>query len=87
MNNKNTKETAKEIATLVTGWLGALMGVLATLNIKFEWLTDASISAIGVFIVATIMLVVGIYSVYKNTFVVTEKAKRQKAELKRKGLK
>lgn len=81
------KENAKELAALIMGWLTALMGFLATLNIKFEWLTEASINAFGVFIVATIILVISVYTVYKNTFVVTKKAKRQKEELKRKGLK
>jgi len=81
------KENAKELATLITGWLTALMGFLATLNIKFEWLTEASINAFGVFIVATIILVVSVYAIYKNTFVITDKAKKQKEELKRKGLK
>lgn len=61
------------------------MIVLATLNIKFEWLTEASINAVGLFIVATIMLIVGIYSVYKNTFVLTKKARKEKEELKKKG--
>lgn len=81
------KENAKELATLITGWLTALMGFLATLNIKFEWLTEASINAFGVFVVATITLVVSAYAIYKNTFVITKKAKKQKEELKRKGLK
>ena len=81
------KESAKELATLITGWLTALMGFLATLNIKYEWLTEASINALGVFIVATIILVVSSYAIYKNSFVITDKAKKQKEELKRRGLK
>lgn len=81
------KDNIKEISILVTGFLSALMGFLATLNIEFQWLSEASINAFGVFLVATIVLIVAVYSIYKNTFVVTKKAKMQKEELKRKGLK
>ena len=84
---KNKKEELKEIATLVSGFLMAVMGFLATLNIKFEWLTEASISAFGTVIVAAGILVVTLYAVYKNTFVLTKRAKEQKETLKQKGLK
>lgn len=77
----------KEITILITGALMALMGFLATLNIQYEWLTKESIDAFGVLITAVVVLVLTLYTVYKNTFIITKKAKQQKAELKRKGLK
>lgn len=84
--NKNT-DAAKEIAKLVTGWLGAAAGVLATLNIKYEWLTPESINAFGLFLIATVMLVTTVYGVYKNSYVMTKKAKMQSNVLKQRGLK
>ncbi|WP_068672269.1 phage holin [Oceanobacillus sp. Castelsardo] len=81
---KNDK--IKGIVILLVGFLQAVMGFLATLNIEFQWLTDASISAFGVMISAAIMLIVGIYTVWKNTFT-GKKAQRQNEELHKKGLK
>ncbi|WP_406945776.1 phage holin [Halobacillus sp. SY10] len=80
------KEQIKEVATLVGGFLTAIMGFLATLNIKYAWLTEASISALVTVIIAGGMLAVGIYAAWKNTYV-SKKAKKQKEELQRKGLK
>ncbi|QAS52791.1 phage holin [Halobacillus litoralis] len=80
------KEQIKEVATLVGGFLTAIMGFLATLNIRYEWLTEASISAFVTALVAGGMLAVGIYAAWKNTYV-SKKAKKQKKELQKKGLK
>ncbi|MCD5324798.1 MULTISPECIES: phage holin [Pontibacillus] len=80
------KEKAKEFSILVVGFLSAIMGFLATLNIKFQWLTEASIDAFGAVIVAAVMLISGAYAVWKNTFV-SKKGLEQKNALKEKGLK
>ncbi|WP_181898670.1 phage holin [Halobacillus trueperi] len=80
------KEEIKEVATLFGGFLTAVMGFFAALNIKFEWLTEASISSFVTVIVAGGMLGAGIYSAWKNTYV-SKKGKKQKKELQRKGLK
>lgn len=64
MNNKKVNEDkTKGLAILISGWLFAFMGFLATINIKFEWPTEASINAFVVFVVATIMLVGMIYAI------------------------
>ncbi|MFD2208548.1 phage holin [Virgibacillus halophilus] len=81
---KNDK--VKGIVILVVGFLQALMGFLATLNIRFEWLSNESINAFGVLLTAFIMLVAGVYAVWKNTFT-GKKAQRQNEELHKKGLK
>lgn len=67
------KDKAKEISILVVGFLSAVMGFLATLNIKFEWLTEQSINAFGAVIVSGVVLFGGAYGVWKNTYV-TKKA-------------
>lgn len=87
---KKTNGFAKELSTLIGGWLSSLMILLGALNIKYEWLTEESISAFTVFIIATIVLtafIVNVYAVYKNTYVITEEAKEQKKELEKQGLK
>ncbi|MBX0358912.1 phage holin [Halobacillus sp. Nhm2S1] len=80
------KENIKEVATLVGGFFTAIMGFLATLNIKYAWLTEASISAFVTVIIAGGMLAVGIYTAWKNTYV-SKRGRKQKAELQKKGLK
>ncbi|CDQ17933.1 phage holin [Halobacillus karajensis] len=80
------KEQIKEVATLVGGFLTAIMGFLATLNIRYEWLTEASISAFVTLIVAGGMLGIGVYSVWKNTYV-SKKGKEQKRVLQERRLK
>lgn len=80
------KDKKKGIVILLVGFLQAVMGFLATLNIQFEWLTEASISAFGTMVGAGAMLVAGIYAVWKNTFT-GKKAQKQNEELHKKGLK
>ncbi|SEH78607.1 holin, SPP1 family [Halobacillus karajensis] len=80
------KEQIKEVATLVGGFLTAIMGFLATLNIRYEWLTEASISAFVTVVVAGGMLGIGVYSVWKNTYV-SKKGKEQKRVLQERRLK
>ncbi|MEC5422409.1 PTS mannose transporter subunit IID [Virgibacillus sp. C22-A2] len=81
------KDKAKEISILIVGFFTSVMGFLATLNVKFEWLTEASVNAFGAVIVSGVILVGSLYAVYKNTFVITAKAKIQAEELQKKGLK
>lgn len=81
MHKKEVKDDKiKGTVILIVGFLQALMGFLATLNVKFEWLTDASVSAFGILITAGIMLIVGVYAVWKNTFT-GKKAQEQNKEL------
>lgn len=79
-------DKVKGLSILLSGWLFALMGFLATLNIQFKWLTEESIHAFIIFFIATISLVVNVYAVWKNTFV-SKKAQRQNEELHKKNLK
>lgn len=67
------KNKIKDLSILLVGFLPATMGFLATLNIKFEWLTTESIDAFGAFFVAAGMLVLGFYATLKNTYVIKNK--------------
>lgn len=76
----------KGLSILLSGWLFALMGFLATLNIQFKWLTEDSINAFVIFFSATISLGINGYAIWKNTFV-SKKAQQQNHALYEKKLK
>lgn len=73
----------KDIVMQVTGFLMAIMLFLGTINIKFNWLTEESISSFGIVLSAGIALFVTLYSIYKNHYGFTDKAKEQKEFLER----
>lgn len=84
-NREVSKDKRKGTAILVSGFLFALMGFLATLNIEFGWLTEASINSFTILIVAAAQLIITLFATWKNTFT-GKKAQKQNAELKKKGL-
>ncbi|WLR54278.1 phage holin [Mesobacillus subterraneus] len=73
----------KDVVMQVTGFLMVIMLFLGTLNVKFNWLTEESISAFGVVLSAGIALVVTLYTIYKNHYGFTDRAKEQKKFLER----
>jgi SPP1 family holin len=75
----------KDIATLLGGFLTALLFFLGTIGIKFEWFTTESINAFVLVISAFAALIVNIYAVWRNTYT-TPNSKKQKEELQKKGL-
>lgn len=77
----------KQYVALFGGWLSAVLLFLGTLNVKFNWFNEESISAFEVVLMASVPFVIAIYGVYKNSYRLSEKAKKQEAELKKKGLK
>jgi divalent metal cation (Fe/Co/Zn/Cd) transporter len=66
------KNKWKDLSILAVGFLTTTMGFLATLNIKFEWLTAQSIDAFGAFLVAAAMLISGFIATWKNTHLFTK---------------
>lgn len=77
----------KQYVALFGGFLSAVLLFLGTLNIEFQWFNTESITAFTAVLVAAIPFVLLIYGVYKNSYVMTDEAREQEAELKRKGLK
>ena len=77
----------KQYIGLFGGLLSAILLFLGTLNIEFEWFNTGSISAFTAVLVAAIPFVLLVYGVYKNSYVLTEKAKKQERALKQRGLK
>lgn len=77
----------KQHIALFGGLLSAVLLFLGTLNVQFDWFNADSIDAFIGVLIAAVPFILLIYAVYKNTYLVTKKAKRQEQELKRKGLK
>lgn len=82
-----TADKLKQYIGLFGGWLSAVLLFLGTLNIKFEWFNADAISAFMIVLTASIPFVIALYGVYKNTYRLSDKAKRQEQLLKRNGLK
>lgn len=77
----------KDIVILVTGFLSTLLLFLGTINVYFEWFTMDSINAFGALLGAGLALGGALYAVYKNTYAVTRKSRKQAKVLERNGLK
>lgn len=82
-----TKDKLKQYVGLFGGLLSAILLFLGTLNIEFEWFNVDSIGAFEGVLIALVPFILLIYGVYKNSYIITDKAKKQEEELKRKGLK
>jgi protein-S-isoprenylcysteine O-methyltransferase Ste14 len=77
----------KQFVALIGGFLSAILLFLGTLGITLDWFNQQSIDAFLAVLAAGALLAVNLYGVYKNTYVLTEDAKKQEEELKRRGLK
>ncbi len=76
---------SKDIATLLGGFLTALLFFLSTVGFAFEWFTEESINAFVVLVSAGIALAGNLYAVWKNTYA-SRKAQLQKKALQAQGL-
>jgi SPP1 family holin len=75
----------KDIFTLLSGFLTAVLLFLGTIGIKIDWFTQESIDAFVFMVAAFVTLIVNLYAIWKNTYV-SKKARKQKEVLKQKGL-
>ncbi|WJY27496.1 phage holin [Sporosarcina trichiuri] len=82
-----TADKLKQYIGLFGGLLSAVLLFLGTLNVQFEWFNVDSIDAFIGVLIAAVPFILLIYGVYKNSYIVTDKAKKQENELKRRGLK
>lgn len=83
----NSSDKVKQYIALFGGLLGALLLFLQSIDVHWNWLNENSIDAFTNLLIAGVPFLLVAYGVYKNTYVLTRKAKEQEAELKRKGLK
>ncbi|XVK95958.1 phage holin [Staphylococcus nepalensis] len=76
------KDKLKQFIALIGGFLGALYMALNASGISAEWINPQKVDAWVNVLNTGIPVVLTFYGVYKNTFVVTKKAKNQEKTLK-----
>lgn len=82
-----TTDKVKQYIALFGGLLSAILLFLQSLGINLTWFTDDTINAFVEVLVNAVPFVLVVYGVYKNTYIVTKKAKEQEKALEKKGLK
>lgn len=82
-----TTDKLKQYIALFGGLLSAILLFLQSLGINLTWFTDDTINAFVEVLLNAVPFVLVIYGVYKNTYIVTKKAKEQEKALKEEGLK
>ncbi|WP_239700370.1 phage holin [Mammaliicoccus sp. D-M17] len=81
------KDKIKQFVALIGGFLGALYLALNTSGISAEWINPHKVDAWVNVLNTGIPIALTFYGVYKNTFIVTDKAKKQEEMLKDNGMK
>ena len=82
-----TTDKLKQYIALFGGLLSAILLFLQSLGINFTWFTDDTINAFVEVLLNAVPFILVLYGVYKNTYIVTKKAKEQEKALKEEGLK
>lgn len=77
----------KQYIALFGGWLSAVYLFLGTLNVRFEWFHVDSINAFQVVLGASVPFILAAYGVWKNSYIVTSKARKAEKVLQQRGLK
>lgn len=82
-----TQDKLKQYIALFGGVLGALLLFLQSLGVNLAHFNDESINAFVNVLESLIPFILVGYGVYKNSYIITKRAKEQEKELKEKGLK
>lgn len=82
-----TKDKLMQYIGLFGGLLSAVLLFLGTLNVEFKWFNTASIESFTTVLIACVPFALAIFGVWKNSYVITQKAKTQEKVLERNGLK
>lgn len=81
------QDKIKQFVGLIGGFLSAVLLFLQSLNVEFAWFNQEVIGTFSNVLIASIPFVLVIYGVYKNSYIITDKAKVQEKALKKQGLK
>lgn len=81
------QDKLKQYVALFGGVLSALLLFLQSIGFSFERFNEVSIDAFVALLVAFVPFILVIYGIYKNTYLISKKAKQQEENLKQKGLK
>jgi SPP1 family holin len=80
-------DKTKQYVAMIGGVLGTLLLFFQSLGFQVEWFNEHTINSFTNFLTALIPFGFALYGVYKNQYLVTKKAKKQEAVLKKQGLK
>lgn len=82
-----TADKLKQYIGLFGGMLSAILLFLKSIGVSFDWFTNESINSFQQVLISAVPFVLVLYGVWKNSYIVTKKAKEQEKVLKQKGLK
>ncbi|WP_299514791.1 phage holin [uncultured Rummeliibacillus sp.] len=82
-----TTEKLKQYIGLFGGWLGAVLLFLQSIGVTLAHFNNETIDAFVGVLEASVPFVLVAYGVYKNSYLLSKKAKIQEELLKKKGLK
>ena len=81
------KDKLKQYIAFIGGALGGILLFLQSLGVELTHFNDETINAFTEMLLSFVPLILVGYGIWKNQYIVTEKAKEQEKELKGKGLK
>lgn len=82
-----TPDKLKQWIAMIGGALGGVLLFLRSLEIEFKHFNELTIESFTTMLISFVPLILVGYGVWKNQYLVTNKAKKQEEELKKKGLK
>lgn len=82
-----TADKLKQYIAMFGGLLSAVLLFLQSLGITLTWFTDETIDAFVNAALAAVPFVLVVYGVWKNTYLMSKRAKNQEEKLKEEGLK
>lgn len=82
-----TADKLKQYIGFIGGALGGILLFLQSLGIELVHFNNDTIQAFTEMLLTFVPIILVGYGIWKNQYIVTDKAKRQEEELKRKGLK
>lgn len=82
-----TADKLKQYIGLFGGVLGAILLFLQSIGLTFTHFNNDTINAFVNVLESLIPFALVAYGVYKNSYIITKKAKEQENELKKKGMK
>lgn len=82
-----TEDKLKQYIALFGGLLSALLLFLQAIGVELAHFNNTTIDAFINAALAAVPFVLAAYGIYKNTYIVTDKARKQEEKLKQEGLK
>jgi predicted transporter len=82
-----TADKLKQYVAMIGGILGALLLFIRAVGHEISWFNEMTIEAFLVLLTTLIPLAAVFYGIYKNQYLLSDKAKRQEEVLKDEGLK